>query len=339
MSKSPTELSELEDGELADQSSVTVQNKSSEVILAGQSPIGSHNKQLEKGDTAGQSSVGNQNKNNTATRTPANSENSETGPSPHRNSISTMSPTYSEIIQIPGDSNIAVNKKRQKKVARRERQHQERDTNRQRQPSYTKRTLKGCIPEKGVTLYVEHIQMCLDDTDDDIVKMVKVYGQTHSVRVMNGYVIHNRVCTDIVGCKITVPASHVEKVMLEDFWGQDITCRRWEDRRPRRKTQTNPRGDNRANGLERDQHARSYSGQRSTDNGRRQGHGSYDYHGETDNRNASYQREFNHGPWDAKDYDQDRDASRWGPGDDDKYWEHYDDRDDWCDEYHNERDY
>lgn len=142
--------------------------------------------------------------------------------------LSTQS-TYSEILQIPGDWNLAGNKRHDKRVAKKQRQRQERN----QEPQAGKRCLKGCVPERSTQLYLEHIQMHIDDTDDDIAKMVKAHGQSNGVRVMSAYVIHNRVCSDVVGCKITVPVSHEETALSPNFWAEDISCRPWENRGPR----------------------------------------------------------------------------------------------------------
>ena len=45
---------------------------------------------------------------------------------------------------------------------------------------------------------------------------------------MAARVIHNRVCQDIVGCKMTVPDAQVNKVLEPTFWPEHMECRRWE---------------------------------------------------------------------------------------------------------------
>ncbi len=152
-----------------------------------------------------------------------------------RNGDNTTSPTstYSDVLQVPGDWSLAENKNRKKRAANKQRQQQERV---QRKPA-DKRTLQGCVREKGTQLYLEHIQIRVDDTDEGITRMVREHGQFNGVRVMSAYVIHNRVCADVVGCKITVPASQEEKAMSPDFWAEDISCRIWKNRGPRGKQQ------------------------------------------------------------------------------------------------------
>ncbi len=93
------------------------------------------------------------------------------------------------------------------------------------------RTLKGCKPERGVALYLEHIQFNHGDTDEDIVDLVRAHGMSNNLRVITAHVVHNRVCPDIVGCKITVPLSQVGDAMVAGLWAEDITCRKWENRR------------------------------------------------------------------------------------------------------------
>lgn len=160
-------------------------------------------------------------------------------PAAAANNITVDSPTYSEVVQVPGDWNLTENKKQKRRDIRRQQKLREsqrsQPQHQQQRPQTGKRSgLRGCVLEKGVQLYLEHIQMCVGDTDDDLIHMAKEHGQANGIRVMNAYVIHNRVCTDMVGCKITVPESQVERAMLPDFWAKNITCRIWEQRRRQR---------------------------------------------------------------------------------------------------------
>lgn len=83
--------------------------------------------------------------------------------SPETISSAPTPPSYSEILQVPGDWSLyTVNKKQLKKATRRERNRQE--TGRQQQTP-PERSLKGCRQEKTIQLYLEHIQMDYKDTD------------------------------------------------------------------------------------------------------------------------------------------------------------------------------
>ena len=110
--------------------------------------------------------------------------------------------------------------------------------------------------------------MCLEDTDDDIIKMIKQHGQANGIRVMSAYIIHNRVCSDMVGCKITVPASQADRALSPDFWAKDIPCRIWENRRTRQtRQQQQQRGsDSRPRPKGRDDRAGSERGRGRGDN-------------------------------------------------------------------------
>ena len=98
------------------------------------------------------------------------------------------------------------------------------------------KTLRGRKPEKYATLYVEHI-MSHGYSDEDIIEVVKAHGHLNQLRITSAYVVHNRVCKDMVGCKITVPVSQVDTALEPDCWPEDVCCRRWQ-RKPANKRRT-----------------------------------------------------------------------------------------------------
>ncbi len=69
-----------------------------------------------------------------------------------------------------------------------------------------------------------------DRTEEEICQDVKDYATSVGIRVMHTHIIRNRFCDDVVGCKIRVPTSQVEKAITWDTWPDDIECRLWEKR-------------------------------------------------------------------------------------------------------------
>ena len=49
---------------------------------------------------------------------------------------------------------------------------------------------------------------------------------------MNVYIVYNKFCFNLVGCKISVPESDKMKATQPGFWPSEITCRVWEKFKP-----------------------------------------------------------------------------------------------------------
>ncbi|CAH1795323.1 unnamed protein product [Owenia fusiformis] len=97
--------------------------------------------------------------------------------------------------------------------------------------------LKGVAFEKSKTLYLENICQEDSESDTDTIKVVKEYANSKLIKISQIYVVHNKVTSYRVGCKITVPISMVSKAMDDETWPSPVTCREWKprpyvDRRP-----------------------------------------------------------------------------------------------------------
>ncbi|CAH1792228.1 unnamed protein product, partial [Owenia fusiformis] len=67
------------------------------------------------------------------------------------------------------------------------------------------RFLRGVKSESGITLYLENIEICEGETNEDIKHQVSAYAKNQNIRIMQSYVVHNKVSQYRVGCKIIVP--------------------------------------------------------------------------------------------------------------------------------------
>ncbi|CAH1792501.1 unnamed protein product, partial [Owenia fusiformis] len=98
-------------------------------------------------------------------------------------------------------------------------------------PKRSSRSLRGVQREKGITLYVENIEKDDSDSDDDIKQQVIQQAKHHNIRIMQCYVIHNRVSQYSVGYKIVVPLSCGQRAQLQSTWPAPIKCREWVSKR------------------------------------------------------------------------------------------------------------
>lgn len=157
-------------------------------------------------------------------------------------SVSENSPaTYSSVLQeVNGPWNTVT--RRNKRTS--DRRKQKRLQARQYKPrdvvhEQAKKVLKGLKPEEGIQLYIENIHKDLADTSSEIERMVKIHGHKQGIRIVAARMVKNGFCDDIVGCRITVPLSQVATTMDDDTWPDEVTCRKWETRRPRSQQNTN----------------------------------------------------------------------------------------------------
>ncbi|CAH1788380.1 unnamed protein product [Owenia fusiformis] len=88
--------------------------------------------------------------------------------------------------------------------------------------------LKGASFERSQSLYLENIQMDDNDTDDDIIALVKEHAKRKGIKLMQAYVIHNRFSMYRVGVRMTVPVSSADKAVEDDSWPAPIKCRQWQ---------------------------------------------------------------------------------------------------------------
>ena len=148
-----------------------------------------------------------------------------TGPSDNR--------SYSEVSQIQGP--WLTPKRELKKLKKKKRNEDLLETrNRQSSP-----VLKAAKLESGVTLYIQNIHMPEGCDKLGVLNMVKKYANrdddpTAAIRIKKGTVISNHRCDDVVGCRIVVSENDAKKSIQPGYWPDGMTCRRWEDRPPRR---------------------------------------------------------------------------------------------------------
>ena len=90
--------------------------------------------------------------------------------------------------------------------------------------------ISGARWEKSTALYVRNINR-EERSGKDISQDVRECGRLGEVRFMQVDVVKNRYCEDVVGCRIRVPTSQVERVTSIEFWPDDIVCRGWKSRR------------------------------------------------------------------------------------------------------------
>ena len=88
-------------------------------------------------------------------------------------------------------------------------------------------SLKGASQEQLSALYVRNIEISDDDTDESIVDNVRRYCQTKGVKALRANVIYNRYNDYVVGCKVSVVNSQKHKLLADNFWPNNITCREW----------------------------------------------------------------------------------------------------------------
>jgi DNA-binding protein len=89
--------------------------------------------------------------------------------------------------------------------------------------------LIGAKPERSMRLYLKNIYT-EEREDVNLCKDIKAYGRQVGMRIMTTDIVHNRYCEDVVGCRIRVPVSQVEKALIIETWPDDITCRKWESK-------------------------------------------------------------------------------------------------------------
>ena len=90
--------------------------------------------------------------------------------------------------------------------------------------------ITGIRRETGVKVYVQNIHRKRGQSYKDIASNVKKYCSAEGVRVMNAFVIGNRVTDDTVGCQLTVPMRYFDTVIADRFWPSEVVCKRWESK-------------------------------------------------------------------------------------------------------------
>ena len=100
----------------------------------------------------------------------------------------------------------------------------------QQPSSHTQSELRGIKFERCTDLYVENIECKDNDDNEGILSKVKKYAQSKGIRIVNGWVKRNRHRSDMVGCKIWLPESQVNRAMNCNSWPPEVICRQWVSR-------------------------------------------------------------------------------------------------------------
>ena len=79
---------------------------------------------------------------------------------------------------------------------------------------------------------------------------------SEGVRVMNAFVIGNKVTDDMVGCQLTVPMRHFDTVIADRFWPAEVICKRWESKAYEPSSNDNVTTSNRSRSRNRHQYSR-----------------------------------------------------------------------------------
>ena len=77
---------------------------------------------------------------------------------------------------------------------------------------------------------LQNIKRFNDDSLKDIAERVRQYGSDHGIKIIASRVYTNRFSDDTVGCRITIPASHVDDALSHRIWPKEVKCRRWKKR-------------------------------------------------------------------------------------------------------------
>ena len=99
--------------------------------------------------------------------------------------------------------------------------------------------LKAAKLEPGVTLYIQNIHMPVGCDRTGVLNMKNKYASRHNdpiaaIRIRKRTVITNHKCDDVVGCRIIVSEDDAKKSLKPEYWPDGMSCRRWEDRLPKR---------------------------------------------------------------------------------------------------------
>ncbi len=91
-----------------------------------------------------------------------------------------------------------------------------------------KRILRGATKEKGLNMYLSGILLEGDETDEEVVQIVKEHAWNKGIRLMGHRVVRTKRYPYVVGCKIVLPESQEYIALTPDTWPSDVVCRKWE---------------------------------------------------------------------------------------------------------------
>lgn len=87
--------------------------------------------------------------------------------------------------------------------------------------------LQGRKQERGSFLYLQNIYV-ENETNAVIARSLMDYAKDRGVRIMATRVMRNRLCHDVLGCRILVPESQEYLALDTAMWPENVLCRRWE---------------------------------------------------------------------------------------------------------------
>ncbi len=77
-------------------------------------------------------------------------------------------------------------------------------------------------------MYLSGILLEGDETDEEVVQIVKEHAWNKGIRLMGHRVVRTKIYPYVVGCKIMLPESQEYIALTPDTWPSDVVCRKWE---------------------------------------------------------------------------------------------------------------
>ena len=93
--------------------------------------------------------------------------------------------------------------------------------------NYRRRQLRGVRKEKATSMYLSGIEI-EEETNEDIVRIVKDHAWDKGIRIMGHHVIRTKRFPYVVGCKIVLPETQEYLALSPDTWPEEVSCRKWE---------------------------------------------------------------------------------------------------------------
>ena len=83
------------------------------------------------------------------------------------------------------------------------------------------------------TLYVQNIVRHSGESLKEIAERLRGYGKERGLKILSARIYPNRYNEEIVGCRITVPATATDNLIGQSsrVWPPNVTCRRWRNSR------------------------------------------------------------------------------------------------------------
>lgn len=126
-----------------------------------------------------------------------------------------------------------------------------------RRKSEEKPSLRGVRKEQPIYVYLRDVYVHANETENELKTKVREHASLKDVRIMNIHIKYNRYTDDTVGCKLAIPSNCLNKVLENDFWPEDISCRRWVDHSGRTRERHAPDTGNSRSDRNNDNHVRN----------------------------------------------------------------------------------